>query len=124
MLLVTSRQEPTDKDQEKIKIFVSSVCPPSRADATDHANLCMYFTSTSCLILSCTVQLHQGQASTGVTVVVADEQQGVDLEWTVGGAFEVDMTQVGGMLYCFDDVLLARCRRSPPAGRICYFAST
>jgi len=37
------------------------------------------------------LKLPQGQAST----VVADEQQGVDLEWTVGGAFEVDTTQVG-----------------------------
>lgn len=36
------------------------------------------------------IQLNQGHAT-----VVADERQGVDLEWTVGGAFEVDTTQVG-----------------------------
>lgn len=29
-------------------------------------------------------------------VVVADEKLGVDLEWTVGGAFEVGTTQVRG----------------------------
>lgn len=28
-------------------------------------------------------------------IVVADENRGVDLEWTVGGAFQVDTTQVG-----------------------------
>lgn len=28
-------------------------------------------------------------------VVITDEKLGVGLEWTVGGAFEVDTTQVG-----------------------------
>lgn len=36
-----------------------------------------------------------------------DEKLGVDLEWTVGGAFEVDTTQVGQVVvfvpaFCYD----------------------
>lgn len=38
--------------------------------------------------------LDQDVTDFGAGVIVADENRGVDLEWTVGGAFQVDSTQV------------------------------
>ena len=40
------------------------------------------------------VCLDQDATDPGARIIVADEKRGVDLEWTVGGAFQVDSTQV------------------------------
>lgn len=38
------------------------------------------------------------EGSVGATTVILEEAGGLDLEWTVGGAFRVDSTQVNGRM--------------------------
>lgn len=53
---------------------------------SERANLIRFFRAR--------VSLDQDGADGDASVIVADENRGVDLEWTVGGAFQVDSTQV------------------------------